>query len=431
VMILAVITAVGLIARIAYVIWMRSVPISIDGAQYHYRALALANGDGFVNPLFQLLAHSGKAPPDASQAPGWSVILAVATKLGVRSVLSQQIVSCCVGAAAIFMSGLAGRSVFGAKAGLVGAGLVAVYPNVWLYERELVSEPLAILGAATCIWLAYRFLAAPTAWKAVGLGVTIGLFALARSEEFSLLVFLLVPLLWSLRTIAWRRRLSWFVFAGIACAVVIAPWSIYNTARFHHPVALSTGLGASMSAGNCPPTYSGPLLGYYHTGVFNECTRTASSNQAVADKQLRTDAVDFMRAHLSRVPIVVAARIGRTFSVFRPFQQVHLEAERQTKLWVLRLALFSYWLLLLPAAAGLVLARRNKIRVFPLAAFPIIVVLSVAFAIGAVRYRAAAEVPLVLLAAYAISVVTSRSGGERAAVDETTGARPSVSASYP
>lgn len=404
--VLAVIALLGLVGRVAYVIWMRDHLAALDGLHYHYRALAIGDGRGFVNPLVQMLSGAPKAPPDASNPPGWPLVLAGPSALGVRSVLSHQLVSCVVGAATIVMTGVAGRAAFGRRVGLIAAGLVAVYPNVWLYERELVSEPLALLGVATCIWLAYLFFKRPGSGLAVALGATIGALAMTRSEQIALLVFLVLPLILFRRSVGWRRRITWLALAGAGCALLIAPWSLYNTTRFDRPVVLSTGLGNAMVMGNCKPTYSGDLLGYYQGG-FNACNVgvSRSKDQSIADGQLRRAAVDFMRANESRVPVVVAARIGRTFNVFRPFQQVHLEGERHTSIWVLRLGLFAYWLLVPFAIYGAIVARRRKIPIYPLLAFPIIVALSVALTIGAVRYRAPAEIPLVLLAAIAVDAL--------------------------
>lgn len=407
--ILCVVALVGLVMRVIYVVWMRGNPIGPDATSYHLQALALADGHGFVNVALQRLLGLPKAPPVASQPPAWMVLLAVAAKVGVRSVLSQQLLACVVGTATIIMTGLGARLAFGYRPALIAAGLVAVYPNVWVYERELMAETLALLGIATCIWLTYRFLAKPSLMRACALGASIGLLAMVSSEDVALLVLLLLPVIASVRAITWKHRVVWLALAGLTCVLVIAPWSAYNSSRFARPVVLSTGLGETMQAGNCEATYHGSLLGYY-PGAFRACrpNRSISKDPSIADGQLRDAAIDFMREHLSRVPVVVAARIGRTFNVFRPFQQVHLEGERGTSTWVLRLALFAYWALIPLAVAGAVIARRRRKVLYPLIAFPTVVLLSVALTIGAVRYRAPAEIPLVLLAAYGIDVVTTR-----------------------
>ena len=71
-------------------------------------------------------------------------------------------------------------------------------------------------------------------------------------------------------------------------------------------------------------------------------------------------------------------------------------------MWVFRAGFVAYWMLVPFAVAGAVIARRRRIPIYPLLVFPVVVVLTVLFTIGAVRYRAPAEIPLVILAAVAL-----------------------------
>jgi 4-amino-4-deoxy-L-arabinose transferase-like glycosyltransferase len=406
-----VIALVGLAGRILYVTWMRDNPIGPDALTYHDRALALADGLGYVDVRLQRLYLLPEAPRTASQPPGWSGLLAAPSLVGLRSILSHQLVACVIGSATIVTTGLAGRAAFGRRAGLIAAGVVVVYPNVWLYERELMSEPLALLLVSVCVWLSYRFRTSPSSVLALALGIAIGALAMTRAEAILLLLVLALPLIATAPGITWRRRVGLLVLSGVGCALPVAPWVAYNATTFEHPVLLSTGLGTTMMQGNCDPSYSGEFLGYYYQrGMFTTCKLegTVSGDPTVADGQLRRAAIEYMDEHRKRVPLVAAARIGRTFNVFRPFQQVHLEAERGTSTWVLRAALFAYWGLVPIAVLGGVAARRRQIPIQPLLAFPLVVLLSVALTIGAVRYRAPAEIPLVLLAAFAIDLVTRR-----------------------
>ncbi len=231
-------------------------------------------------------------------------------------------------------------------------------------------------------------------------------------EQIALVPLLLVPLVLSARTITWPRRFGWLAIAGVACFGLIAPWAAYNTSRFEHPVFLSTGLGAALRSGNCEGTYSGPLLGYYDDSsvecAFVRPAFAEAGDASVVESELRRLALEYMNDNRDRVPAVAAARIGRTFSVFRPFQQVDLEAKRFSPTWVISLGLFSFWVLVPVAVVGAVFARRRRIPIYPMLAFPAAIILSVAFTIGAVRYRAPAEIPLALLAAFAVDVLTRR-----------------------
>jgi 4-amino-4-deoxy-L-arabinose transferase-like glycosyltransferase len=422
--VLVVIALLGLAWRIAYVLLTRDHPIYPDSLGYHFRAQDLADGNGFVLPARQVLGVPIENPPDASIPPGWSVFLSIPTRLGLRSVLSQQLVVCVIGAATIVMAGLAGRQAFGRRVGLIAAGLVAVYPNIWLYERELLSESLTMLLIATIIWLAYRFIPAPSTGLALALGVMVGVLALTRAEQIMLGVLLVLPLLLTARSVPIGRRVAWLAMAGTACVLVIAPWTAYNWNRFEQPVLLSSGSGQALRAGNCERTYYGEFLGYtrldfLETGNPAGCgiiDDELETDQTLVDDQLRRAALDFMSDNLDRVPVVAAARIGRAFNVYRPFQQVHFESERKTPLPVLYAALFAYWALVPLAVLGAVVARRRKVKIYPLLVFFIVVLIPVALTIGAVRYRSTAEVPLVLLAAVGTDHLL-RKRGSRTRVD--------------
>ena len=410
---------VGLVGRLLYTLILRDHPMWSDSLGYHFRAQDLADGNGFVLPARQVLGFA-ENPPDSQIPPLWTVVLATPTWLGMRSVLQQQLSIILIGTATIVMAGLAGRAVFGRRVGMIVAVIVAVYPNVWLYERELLSEPLVMFMVAVMIALSYRFLAGPSIRLAVALGLMGGLLALTRSEQALLLPLLVLPLIMGARGVAVRQRLGWLVAAGLVCLLVITPWTAYNWNRFEQPVVLSSGFGQALRAGNCERVYHGERLGYVDGRFYDVGEKGCSilddewaSDQTLAMDQLRRAALDYMGDNLDRVPVVAAARVGRTFNVYRPFQQVHFEAERNTPLSVLRLGLVMYWGMVPLAVLGVVAARRRGIPVYPILVYFVVVTVAVAITIGAVRYRAPAELPLALLAAVGIDELARRSRRKR------------------
>jgi 4-amino-4-deoxy-L-arabinose transferase-like glycosyltransferase len=424
---LAVIVAAGFVLRVVYVLAVRDHAVLGDGYRYHFGAPLLADGRGFLNPL--ALAR-GEELPDTGHPPGWTIVLAGPSLFGLRSWLEHQLVTSVVGAGTIVMTGLAGRAAFGRRCGLIAAALAAVYPFFWLYEREVLSEPLAMFGVATTIWLAYKFLAAPGLGLALALGAVVGALAMTKSDQLALTVVLIVPLILSRRDVEIGRRIGWLVTAGVACLVVMAPWSIYLSNRYDRAVVLNGGVGSAMAAGNCALTYRGERLGLYKNGCYylmalnveNTC-RSGRDESAACDDPIRLDdevrrrVLTFMGDNWRRVPVVMAARVGRVFGVFRPIQQMRFEAEeRGTSVWVFRGAFVAYWALLPLAAAGAVISRRRRIPIYPLLVFPLVVVVSVLLTLGAVRYRAPAEVPIVILAAVALDAAL-RAWRRRAAPD--------------
>ena len=240
---------------------------------------------------------------------------------------------------------------------------------------------------------------------AVALGAVLGALAMTKSDQFVLALLLVAPLILSRRQIALGRRVRWLAIAGAICVVIMAPWSIYLSNRFDRPVILTGSIGGAMAAGNCPQTYQGRLLAYYYFGCVQ---RVGPARDPITrDEKARNTALDFMRDHDRRAAIVMTARLGRTFGFYRPFQQMNLETERGTPSWVFHIAFFAYWLLLPLAIAGALIARRRKVPIYPLLVFPVIVVLSVLPTIGSVRYRAPAEIPLVILSAVTLDALLS------------------------
>ena len=402
---LAAIAAVGLVGRVTYTIVMRDRPLMSDGVHYALAARSLSSGEGFINPLATSFGLSNV--PDATHPPIWTVVLAAVSLVSKDGFLAFQITAALVGVGTIVMTGLAAREAFGRRVGLIAAALACVYPGIWLYERELVSEAMGMFGVATLIWLTYRFRNHPGPWRAVALGAVLGICALTRSELIIVSLLVVTPVILAARRFSWGRRAAWLAMAGATTIVVISPWFLHNTTRFAQPVPLSVGLGATMQAGNCGPTYSGDLVGYYAFG----CILLApgiSTDPSVADGDFRRLATTYITEHKADFARVAAIRVGRTFAVYAPFQQRELESERGTTMWVLTAALWSFWLLVPLAVYGIVVARRRQVPIYPLLAFFLLALIVVIPTIGAVRYRAMAEVPFVILAGVGINALARR-----------------------
>ena len=169
---------------------------------YQTRGDSLGGGDGYTYSLEANQNAAGKwfvngNSPDALHPPGWTLVLTAWAWLGGHSWISQQLLAAGIGTATVAVIGLAGRRIAGDRAGLVGAGIAAVYAGLWVYERPLFSETLLLLGIAVFILIAYRFRDRPSATRAIGLGVWCGLLALTRSEQILVLPLVVVPLIFT------------------------------------------------------------------------------------------------------------------------------------------------------------------------------------------------------------------------------------------
>ena len=397
-------------------------------------------GDGFAYSIeAQLNAHghwfSNSGNPDALHPPAWVTLLTVWEWLGEHSWLSERVLASAVGSLTVVFVGLAGRRIAGSWVGLLASAIAAVYPGLWVYEWPLLSETLLLLGIAVLILMAYRFWAKPSAGSAAVLGFLCGMVALTRSEQILLLFLVVTPLILTVKRQSWRRRVRWLALAYAATVIVVLPWTTYNLGRFQHPVLLSNNFGAAIAQGNCKTTYYGPYTGEYSL----VCLAQPSGDQTVDDSTNLHQGLQYMEHHLGRLPVVLVAREGRGFGFWNPFQQVDLDASWEgggvnsqgtylpTAIWVYRLALFGFWLLLLPAVAGTVALRRRRVPVYPLLAFFAIVILTIAVTYGVSRDRAAVEIPLVLLASVGIAGIVASVRGRLPLEDEVlVGAKTST-----
>jgi Dolichyl-phosphate-mannose-protein mannosyltransferase len=408
---LGLIALVGFGIRLGYALAGGAKDVSYDGIYYYLVGKVLADGDGYVNPFNGV--HT------ALHAPAWPVVLGLPSAIGLDTLLSQQVFACVVGTATIVLVGITARVIAGCRVGLIAAAIAAAYPNLWVRERELAAETLVFPVAAVVLALAYRYLRAPRTVTLLALGAACGVLILIHSAMVLLLV-LLVPAV-ALRAQSGgsaARRLARLVAALGVAGVILLPWVVRNTVRFERPVLLTTNLGLTLRAGNCPAAYEGARLGSFDIDLVRPATSVApggcvgyrgSGDESEQDAVFRDQALRYMREHATRVPAVVAAREGRTWGLFRPFQQSTLERESgHGPLGVYQLAVFAYWALLPLAVAGAVRLRQRSVPLFPLLLFLAAVALVVGVTIGSVRYRAAAEVPIVVLAAIGVDALWGR-----------------------
>lgn len=402
---LLAICAVGLAIRVGYVMGWRDVD-TIDGdpRYYHEGANLLADGEGFVHPFAW---DEGVRAPGADHPPGYVVILAVPSLVGLDSIRAHQLTSCVIGAGTVALIGLLARRVAGLRAGLLAAGFAAVYPNLWLNDGALMSETLALFLGVVVSLLAYRAWDRPSGWRFAALGAAIGLASLARAEAALLLVLLLVPLaVWVPQLAGWRPRLQRAALAAVVALAVMAPWVVPNLVRFEHPATLSTQMGPTLEVGNCDETYSGPFLGAWS---FDCASSVGSTDRSVLDRSTRERALTYVGDHLDRLPVVVAARLGRTFGLYAPLRQLDFDVFAEARpLPAARGGLGLYYVAALAAVGGIVALRRRGVPSFPLTVWLVNVAITVVVFYGSTRFRAPAEPFLVVLAAVGVDSFVER-----------------------
>src|SRR5680860_137843 len=411
---LGLIATAALVLRVLYVLALRDQHTDFfgDALFYSKAATVLANGGWFAQPL---TAFSDNPIPAAEHPPlyiVWLAIPALLTGGHEFSQTAQMLWSSVLGTGTVVLIGLAGRRIAGDWCGLLAAGLAAVYPNIWVHDGELLSETMAMFTVALVILAAYRFVDRPNLARALGLGAVCGLSALARPELLLSVGLVFVPVVVFARSVPWRERITALAGGGVVALLVITPWVAFNLSRFEEPVYLSVNFGATLSAANCDDTYYGPNIGYknYQCGydVYEQVVEPGMDPSEGA-QAIQDETVTYIRAHRSRVPLVVAARVGRILGVFRPSTDLNFDEYVMKRNPIVARSTQVTWYLLAPLAViGAVILRRRRVPLLPLVGFPAIVLVSVAVTFAQLRYRAPAEPAVVLLAAVALEAGVRR-----------------------
>ena len=368
-----------------------------DSLYYSAQARQLAHGVWFREVFVD--------QPGAEHGPLTSSLMALVS-WGSDPFNRQRVVTVVCGIATVAVISLVARRVGGNRIGLIAAAIAALYPNLWVNDGLVMSESVSCLLISLTMLTLLRWVTSPTWQGAMVCGAIIGLGALARSE-----IVLLAPLAAVLMVIVGRRWQQGFgrhaAALLIAAAVVIAPWMIFNVVRFDRPVLLTTNEGPLWLGANCPDSYYGPALGGW--SLF--CVTDAAIGQngedpSVRSAQQRRLGLSYARHHIGRLPVVLAARVGRTVDLFDVSGLVHGDVGEERERLVTWAGVVSFWVLAPVAAIGAFRPRRLHLAVLLL---PILVVaLTTVVFYGGHRIRASAEPAIVVLAACAIDQWSSR-----------------------
>jgi 4-amino-4-deoxy-L-arabinose transferase-like glycosyltransferase len=401
---LALIVAAGAFVRVLYTVLVAPWPpeVSDDQVFFNLQSHLIANGQGYIQPQLEL---AGVIRPTAAHPPLYPTVLAGLVKVGLGDQLVQRLTGTVFGSGTLVAVGLLGRRVAGERAALIAVALGAAYPVLITADGALMSESLYGLLVALSLLTAYKLMDQPSWRWAALLGVLGGLAALTRGEAFALYALLLLPLLrrpGGLRSIA---------VALVALVVVLTPWTIRNWSTFDRLVLVSTNAGAVVGGANCQDTYYGANIG----GWSILCDRPwPGHNEAEETSRQFKDGARFARHHVSRWPVVAAARLGRAFSFFQPFQP---DAGRSPT-WE-KVGVVMYWLMLPLAAFGALTLYRRRVQMWPIVAPILMVAITTVVFYGFLRFRQPAEISIVVLAGVAIDALWGRRQARHAARDKT------------
>ena len=313
---LAIVALAALAIRTAATIYHRDYPVIGDALTFHLEGGHLAHGEGFRRVFEDV--------PTAEHPPLFICLLALFTLLGADGFLAQKLLLGLVGTVTVVLVGLLARRVAGDRAGLVAAALAAVYPLLWLADGSLMSESL--YGAARsspCCWRRYAYLDARTVRRAArarrahrpgGADPRRGAAARAAARP---------------RARRPRRRCRARAARAPRRARGAPSRSCSRRGRSatRRPSTRPCSSPPTARACGSAPTAIRPTTGRSSAcGTSPATARRPPGDEAQQSREYRRRGMQYLRDHAGRVPLVLAARVGRLYDVFRPAQMRVYEA---------------------------------------------------------------------------------------------------------
>ena len=124
-----------------------------DSLYYSAQARQLAHGVWFREAFAD--------QPGAEHGPLTSTLMAVVS-WGNDPINRQRMVTVACGIATVAVIGIVARRVAGNRAGLIAAGIAAVYPNLWLNDGLVMSESVSCLLISLALWALLTWSDKPT-----------------------------------------------------------------------------------------------------------------------------------------------------------------------------------------------------------------------------------------------------------------------------
>jgi 4-amino-4-deoxy-L-arabinose transferase-like glycosyltransferase len=401
---LLIIVLAGAAARVLYdLLVLREIPLGLDSTWYYLEAGVIRHEHAYAEPAIFAVDRTATA----AWPPLYPSFLSVVQTVAGDSVRASQMAGVLCGSATVALTGLVARRVAGATVGLLAAGLAAISPLLIAADGSVMSEtlflPLALATMLTAFTARDR---GRWVWW-VASGTLAGLATLTRAEGLLLVPCVVVPVALGANSSRSRREMLSVALVAVTMVVVLVPWCVRNWIRVDEPVIANVSSATAIAGANCGETYGGDDLGSWAFSCIRDDLR-AQLDEAEWTSRVRRQGLEYASDHVSRVPVVAAARVARLWSLWDPSDQIARESlETRNRRWQWLVA--GTGLVTLAAGlTGLVLLGRQGRPIGGLIGLIVMATLVALLTYGNTRFRTTAE-PALLIGAAALLVTISRS----------------------
>jgi len=382
-LLLAAIVIVGLGARVGYLLHATSQPRYSwdDPDHYSVKADKLANGSTGWRWSFDVVRHSSYDHRVYMLPPGYPVFLSLFASFPGYP-FSAQMGQALLSTVTILMLFLLGREIHSTRAGLVAAGIYALWlPNiiaVWSTMQESLYIPLVTMALALLLRGARE---ESRAWVLGTAGLVFGIATLTRSMPlYAMPLFAFVLLLRP--TVARRKRLVGIATLATGFLAATLPYSVLLSAHLSRPTFVEN--------------HGSIFIIERYGGLEGDDPATLPETVGILTRAFYEDPLGRTLDLWTTTKSVLHVNGGRLL-------QIYLGASTRlgaaaSRVATLAFADGSFVLCLLAAPFGLFLCRRRDLAMF-LVVWVLVTLGLTALSFGGPRLRAPIEPSLIALAA--------------------------------
>lgn len=357
----------------------KALVLTADSRVYDEIAWNMASGKGFS------YFKEGKFIRTAQiVGPLYPILLSLTYRWGGHRPEPMRLLQCLLGVVLCWALYQLGRSLFHPTAGILAAGIGAVYPLMVRYSyfggpafllTENLSLPLLALSTLALIQVSRR----PSLFSQTIAGLLLGLTVLTRA---TMLIFPLALLIWlaALRQWPWRKVLFVWIGVTLTMFLTIAPWTWRNFQVFHRFVPISTHGGANFWYSNNP----GAKGGSHESPLPEHLSRQRWTTEADFERLAYRAGWEALKADPGRIP-----------GLFLKKAVVFWMPLADTKDWRMN---WAFGWVALWAVIGFWVFRREPSRWLPIVVPSLYLTGMAMIFFGDPRYRAPLEPLLIVLA---------------------------------
>ena len=408
------------------------------GAVQHYHYRPVFDGRSYLK-LSGQVANSGDYSsadrgaggthgPTAYFPPAFPYFLAIVDAVdgqparSLRNVHLVRLEQAALGTVTVALVGLVALELFGPATGLIALALAAVYPVLIELSTVPVAENLLVALELGAVYAALRVRTAmrPFRWL-IAAGVCTGLAALTHANGVVLAIPIAIAM-WNLKTAPgvpkWARGRPWAppLLLLLVTLLTVTPWLIRNAVELHTFVPISDEGGITLiGTYNATAAHeSNPPWRWRFYPAVRSLKNTVRGHQTLSEAQfsahLESAALSYI-AHHPLAPVEVAFdNTLRLLELEGKRAQVFSAGSIGLRYGEARLAVYSFWLLMIVALAGLF---TRAIRTVPRWVWivPLLMWLSVALVNAETpRFREPLEPFFIIAAACALEALARRAG---------------------